>query len=210
VVWVGDGDHREFLDDSEVAGVASVKREIDRYGDGSDHGVVGTCRWFAACSSQPCSYPTEAAGCSSVEGERVEISFGLLEVGLAGGPFVVGRCHKWTYRKFGQGDRRDQRLVGKRIGDLQPTEQDKRAGIENPARHRSECWIEDLVEVVAQLVGVDSRKLPAAGKDHVERHWLPAKGSQLSDRLPGAGDREPLALGYSVDHVAPVVAEFAD
>ena len=63
---------------------------------------------------------------------------------------------------------------------------------------------------MAQLVGVDSRKLPAAGKDHVERHWLPAKWSQLSDRLPGAGDSEPLAFGCSVDHVAAVVTEIPD
>lgn len=208
MVWVRYGDHREFLDPGEVAGVAGVKGEIVRYGDRSDHGVVCTCRWFASCSSQSSSYPTEAAGCSSVERQRLEVGFGLLEVGLAGGPFVVGRCHKWTYREFGQGDRRYQGLVGKRIGDLQPTEQNERAGIENPAWHRSECWIEDLVEVVAQLVGVDSRKLLAPGKDHVERRWFPAKWSQLSDRLPGAGDSEPLAFGGSVDHVAAVVTEF--
>ncbi len=210
MIWVGDGDHREFLDSSEVAGVAGVEREIVRYGNRSDHGVVGACRWFASGSSQPSSYPTEAAGCSSVEGQRVEVSFGLLEVRLTGGPFVVGRSHKWAYREFGQGYRRDQRLIGKRIGDLQPTEQNERAGIENPAWHRSKCWIEDLVEVMTQLVGVDSRKLPAAGKDHVEPHWLPAKWSQLSNRLPGAGDSEPLAFGCSVDHVAAVVTEFPD
>jgi hypothetical protein len=210
VVWVGDVDHGEFVDPGEVAGVAGVEREVVRYGDRSDHGVVGTCRWFASCASQPSSYPTEAAGCSGVERQRVEISFGLLEVGLAGGPFFVGRCHEWTYRELGQGDRCDQRLVGKRVGGLQPTEKDERAGIENPARHRSGCWIEDLVEVVAELVGVDSRKLTAAGKDHLERHWLSAEWSQLGDRLPGAGDRESLAFGGSVDYVAAVVAEFPD
>jgi len=210
VVWVGDGDHREFLDPGEVAGVAGVKGEIVGYGDRSDHRVVGTCRWFPARSSQSSSYPTEAAGCGSVERQRVEIRFGLLEVRLPGGPFLVGGCHQWTYREFGQGDGRDQRLGGERIGVLQSTEQDERAGVEDPARHRSEDGIEDLVEVVAQLVGVDSRKLPAAGKDHVERHRLAVEWSQLSDRFPGAGDREPLAFGGSVDHVAAVVAEFPD
>lgn len=210
MVWVGDGDHREVLDPREVAGVAGVKREIVRYGDRTDHGVVGACGWFSSCSSQPSSDPTEAAGGRSVERQRVEVSFGLLEVCLAGGPLVVGRCHEWTYREFGQSDRCDHRLVGKRIGGLQPTEQDECAGIEDPARHGSECWIEDLVEVVTQLVGVDSWKLPAAGKDHFELHRLPAKGAQFGHRLSGAGDRESFAFGCSVYHVAAMVAEFPD
>jgi hypothetical protein len=67
-----------------------------------------------------------------------------------------------------------------------------------------------LVEVVPQLVGVDGGKVPAAGKDHLERHWLALEWSQLSDRLPGAGDREPFALGCPVDYVATVVAEIPD
>jgi hypothetical protein len=116
-------------------GGASVKREIVGERDGGDHGVVGACRAFATCSSKPGGYPTEAAGCGCVERRRVEIGFGLLEVRLAGGAFLVGRCHEWTCREFGQGDGGDQWLLGERVGGLQATEQDERAGVENPARH---------------------------------------------------------------------------
>jgi hypothetical protein len=63
---------------------------------------------------------------------------------------------------------------------------------------------------VAQLVGVDNRKQSAAGEDHVERHQVAAEWSQLGDRFPGAGDREPFAFGGSIDHIAAVVAEFPD
>jgi hypothetical protein len=210
VVRVGDGDHGEFLNPGEVFGVAGVKGEIVGDGDGGDHGVVGTRRWFSASSSQTCGYASEATGRSSVKGQRVEVGFCLLEVRLPCGAFLVGRCHQWTHGEFGEGDGGDQWVVGERIGVVQPTEQDERAGVEDPARHRSQGRIEDLVEVVAQLVGIDRWKLPAAGKDHLERYRLPAQWSKLSDRFPGAGDRESLAFGCSVDHVAAVVAEFPD
>ena len=68
----------------------------------------------------------------------------------------------------------------------------------------------DEITVVAQLVGVDGGQVPAAGNDHPERHGFASERSQLSDRLPGASDCEPFALGCSVDDVATVVAEIPD
>ena len=56
------------------------------------------------------------------------------------------------------------------------------------------------------MVGVDSGKLPVAGKDCVEGLRLAAKWSEFGDRLPGASDCEPFALDYSVDNVAAMIA----
>ncbi len=51
VIWVRDGDHREVREPGEVPGIAGVKGETVGDGDGGDHGVVGTCRWFATWAS---------------------------------------------------------------------------------------------------------------------------------------------------------------
>jgi hypothetical protein len=133
---VGDGDHREVLDSDEVFGIAGVKGEIVGYGDGGDHGVVGTCRWFPARSSQTCGDPTEAVGCGSVERQGIEVSLGLLEVRLPCRLFLVARCHQWTHREFGQGDGSDQRFGREWIGGVQSTENDERARVEDPATPR--------------------------------------------------------------------------
>ena len=101
------------------------------------------------------------------------------------------------------------RTFQRRVSEWRALNQEQVAVLEQVHRP-GEVLQTDGTWLTGTLVGVDGRKLPAAGKHHLERHRLPAQWSQLSDRFPGAGDREPLAFGCSVDHVAAVVAEFPD
>jgi hypothetical protein len=124
-----------------------MKRKVGGDGDGGDHCVVGACGWFASCPPQTGGDPTEASSCVSVKWQRFEVSFGLLDVCLPGSSFIVRGCDKRAHREFGECDRRDQWFGGERIGVLDPPEQDKRAGVENPSGHRSEGGVEYLVKV---------------------------------------------------------------
>jgi hypothetical protein len=154
VVWVGHADDGEPVDAGEVTRVAAVQRQIVGEGDGGNHRVVGAGRSLASGSTQRTGNLAKATGGGSVEWQGVEVGFGLLEVCLSSGSFLFGRSYEWTYRKLGESYRRDHRLVGERIGLLETSEQDERAGIEYPARHRLEGGIEDLVEILAQPVRV--------------------------------------------------------
>lgn len=142
------GDHFEFVDRGEVPGVAGVEREVVGDSDGGDHGVVGADGWFASCSAQAGGDSPEASCGVGVERERFEIGFGLLDMGLPCRSFMVGGCHEWAHGEFGQGDRRDQGLGGELVDTFDPPEQDERTGVKDPAGHRSEAGIEDLIEVV--------------------------------------------------------------
>jgi hypothetical protein len=204
------GDHFEFVDCGEVPWVAGVKREVVGHGDGGDHGVVGAGGWFASRPAQASGDPTEASSGVGVERERFEIGLGLLDVSLTGRSFIVGGGHKWTDRELGQSDRRDQGFGGELVDVFDPPEHYERACVEDPAGHGSEGRVEDLVEFVSQLVGVDGWKLPMAGEDCVQRLWLGAKWSQLGHRLSRARDREVFTFGHSVHDVAAMVAEFPD
>jgi hypothetical protein len=183
-----------------------VDREAIGDGGGSDHGVIGTRGRLAPGTTQPSGDLSEAARGGSVKRKRLEIGFGLLEVKLTGRPLLVSGRHKRAYRQFGQGDRRDERLVGKHVGVVKPPEHDERAGIENPARHRSERRIEDSIEVATQPSEIDRREPPAVGYDHIERHRFPTQRSQFGNGLAGAGDDEPLTFDGAVDNVAALVA----
>lgn len=74
----------------------------------------------------------------------------------------------------------------------------------------SDRRIEDSVEIVSKLVGVDKREPPASSDDHVDRHWFPPQWPQFSDGFSRASDREPLTFGSAVDHLATMVAQLAD
>jgi len=154
VVWVGDGDDGEPVDAGEVTWVARVQGQIVGEGDGGNHRVVGAGSWLASGSTQRSGDLAEAASGGSVEWQRVEVGFGLLEVRLSTGSFLFGRSYQWSHRKLGERDRCDHRFGGERVCLLETSEQDECAGIEYSARHRLEGGVEDLVEILAQPVRV--------------------------------------------------------
>jgi hypothetical protein len=205
-----DGYDGEFLDPGEVSGVAGVEGQVVGDGYSGDHRVIGTCCRFASDPTQSGGDSSEGAGGSGVEWKRLEISLCLLEVGLTGGPFLVGRRDKGSHRQFGEGDGRYQRFVGEGVSVLDPTEQNQRAGVENPEGHRSGGRIEDPIEVVTQLIGVDTRELSTVSDDHIKRLRFRTERAQFGDGLSGAGDRKPLTFASPVDHFAAVVAQFTD
>jgi hypothetical protein len=48
------------------------------------------------------------------------------------------------------------------------------------------------------------------GEQGLRRQWLPTDGAKLGNWLTGSRDRDLLAQGGSIDHLAAMVAQFAD
>jgi hypothetical protein len=68
---------------------------------------------------QPCGGwlpPDRTRAAGRVEGDGIEVGFGLLNVGLTCGAFVVGSGHERADGELREGDGRDGRLVGKEPG----------------------------------------------------------------------------------------------
>jgi len=114
--------------------------QVIRDGDGCDHSVVGSCRWFAADLPQIRRYPTEAASCCGIEWERIEVGLGLLQASLADHSFLICRSNQRTNGEFGKGHSCDQRLIRQTSDFRESSQQDECAGIEDSTGQEITRW----------------------------------------------------------------------
>jgi hypothetical protein len=107
------------VDSGEVTGVARIEGKVIADGDGGNHGVVGTGRRLAARPAQRCRNLAERACGLGVEGKRIEVGLGLLEVCLAIGLLLAGGGHERPDRQLGERDGGDQGFCwkGSRVGE---------------------------------------------------------------------------------------------
>jgi hypothetical protein len=91
---VRDVDDAKLLEGGEAVGVAGVGREVVGDGHRGDHRVVGACCGLPSCAAQGGSNLAERSRRSGIEGERIEVGFGLLQVGLPSGAFGVCSSHE--------------------------------------------------------------------------------------------------------------------
>jgi hypothetical protein len=80
---MGHGYDGEAVDAFEVRGVTGVNGEVVRYCDGGDHRVIASGGDLAATAAQRRSDLTKGSRRLSVEGQRIEVGFGLLKMCLS-------------------------------------------------------------------------------------------------------------------------------
>jgi hypothetical protein len=127
----GYRDHVKLIDAAEIRRIARVDRKVVGYGRRCDHRVVGSGRGLAACPPERRGDPAKRARCVSVERERVEVSLGLLQVGLTGGTLTLIVRDERPDRELCEGHRRDNWFLGEQRGICKALQQDQRRGIED-------------------------------------------------------------------------------
>ena len=87
-------------------------------------------------TSERCCHPAKLASCLDIEGQRIKVGFGELQVRLSRGALdVIGR-DKRTYRELSQRHRRDEQLERQRfLFDLSQSYED--VGVEEATRFAS-------------------------------------------------------------------------
>jgi len=132
-VRMWDRDYGELSDTAEIVGVGSIDGEAVRDCDCGDEGVEGTGGGFPPRLPKFGCDLAEGASGGSVERQRVEVSFGLLEMSLSGCPFGIGPGYERTHRQFSERDCGDcrHRREGRWLGQL--GKKDDRAGVEDAA-----------------------------------------------------------------------------
>ena len=84
-----NGDDLEAVDAAEIAWIAGVDRQAIRQGCGRDHGVIGARAVLAPDSPKRRGNLPERSGRSRVEGDRVKVSLGLLQMCLTNSPLPI-------------------------------------------------------------------------------------------------------------------------
>ena len=130
MVGVRHGNDFEIVNPGEVRRVAGVQRDCVGDGGGGDKGVIRSSNWFPARASKGCGDAPESARGRRVKGNRLEIGFGLLKVGLARRPITFRSGDVWTNRQLGQGDGADDGLFGQERSIRQASEEDHRRRVE--------------------------------------------------------------------------------
>jgi hypothetical protein len=130
-IGYGYRDHVELIDAAEVRRIARVDRKVVRYGRRCDHRIVGSGRGLAACPPERRGDPPKRARRVSVERERVEVSLGLLQVGLTGGALILIGRNERPDRELRERHRRDNWFLGERRGIRKALQQDQRRGVED-------------------------------------------------------------------------------
>jgi len=110
----------------EIAGVAGEQRQLHADGRRRNKCVVCARRRFASGSPELGRETTECPGGGSVEGERIEVGLGQLEVSLPTRAFVGIIGDQGADGEFSQGDGADDRFVGKQRGICHSAQQDDR------------------------------------------------------------------------------------
>jgi hypothetical protein len=70
--------------------------------------------------------------------------------------------------------------------------------------------IEDTIEVAAQPVGIDRRKVQRRALITSSENGSRRSGRSSATDFPGARNRKPLTSDSPVDHVTAMVAQFTD
>lgn len=124
--------HGEVGDSGEVVGVHCVERQLCGDGDCRDERVVSPGGWFATRGAKARRDATESARGRGVEGQGVEVVFGLLYVGEPRRSRCVVSGDERSDAQLGEGDRGDGRVCGKHglIGDS--WQQDDGVGVKDP------------------------------------------------------------------------------
>ncbi len=110
------GAHVEAFNAVEVRRIRGIQGQILGECNGSDHGVVRTGLRFSANAAERRRDAAERTRSRGIEGQRFEIRFRLLQVGLPMCPFGVSSRHERPHRKLSKGDRCDVRPMWQRLG----------------------------------------------------------------------------------------------
>jgi hypothetical protein len=124
----------EAVDAAEIAWIAGVDRQAVRESCGSNHGVVRAGCPLAPASPKRRGNLAERSGRSRVEGDRVKVSLGLLQMCLTSSPLLIGSGDEWADGEFGQSHGGDERLGGQQGGIGQPRQQDDGRSVQDAAR----------------------------------------------------------------------------
>jgi len=135
VVGVGHCYQVEVLYRGKGSGVAGVEGEVVADGDGGDHGVIGAGRRLLSGCSEVGRNSAKRAGSVSIEWQWFEVGFGLLEVSLPRGTFVIGGRNQRADGEFGKGDSGDLWFGGERRGFGESSEEDEGFGVEDSSGH---------------------------------------------------------------------------
>ncbi len=130
-LWNWHLDHAEAFYAEEVVRVARVDRQVVRYRDRGNHGVIATCARLAAHTTERRGNSTECACGSRVEGKWIEVCLRLLELGLTRDTFGLVFGYERSDRELSQCHRCDQGLTWKirRVGE--PAQKNHRRGVQD-------------------------------------------------------------------------------
>jgi hypothetical protein len=149
----GHSEDREAVYPGEIRGIASVQRKLVRDRSRRDHRVVRSGCALTTGSAERRRDAAERAGGRRVEGKRVEVGLGLLEMSLARGALLFVPRHEGPDGQLCEGDRGDEWFSGKRGGVCEAAQGATWMGRGRPeplAARRSHSRVEHLVDVCAQ------------------------------------------------------------
>ena len=135
---------RQAADTGEVLGLQVYSGKYPGNSGRGDESVVRASGRLASAGAQRRGNSTEGARGGSVERQRVEVRFRLLQMGLSGRALLVGMGNVRTHGQFSQGNRRDEALRRQVVRVANSTQQDHRRGIQNAPvgrAHRLPCQI---------------------------------------------------------------------
>ncbi len=136
-----DGSQIETFDPGEIVRIGGIERKLVRNCRRRDHGAVGASLNLAAAFPERGCHSAERPSRIGIEGQRLEVGLGLLQHSLASCPLLTGGRYERTNRQLRQGDRGDDRLLGK-VVRVEATEQNNGGRIEYPAiGHRRESMV---------------------------------------------------------------------
>jgi len=172
-----DGNDLETVDSVEIARIAGVDGQLISQRSGRDHSVVRARSSLATYTAKRSGHPAEGTGRRGIEGYRIEIGFGLLEVDLPRSAFFVRPSNQGADRKLGQGYGGDNWLSGqlRRIG--QSREKDDCGRIEHASRVSGhdvlKRTVQQPVDVRPERLRVNQREGPPAPEERFRRElWL--------------------------------------
>jgi hypothetical protein len=193
----GDWDHREVIDAGIASRTAGIDGKVVGHGSSCDHGIVGASRGFATCLAQGRGNPAEGAGRGSVERQRVEVSFSLLYVGLAGGPFGVVGGDERSHGQLSERDRRDEWLGGKTRWIRDARQYDHGAGVENAAHMHDGRSRHSVASRTRSMSARNDAGSTLGRRRHRCSSWRAGSGRRSSGRSSAIGSPSRVTINTS-------------
>ena len=148
-----------------------------------------------------------AAGNNSPEFSVTEISGAIKRVIEGEFGHVRIRGEVGTYRQFGQGDGRVERLSGK-VREVRRRQVDHGRSVQNaPGDRPSQAGLQDLIQICPESLGVHDGKVSPAADQLLGRQRCPRGWGHGGDRSAVLGHRQRLALGDPRQDIRAAIAQ---